>query len=414
MAKITFICPHCFQKVKTKEIEYRCTNQRCKSYSEDDPEFSEYIGSGSIQKLGHVVKKSGKLISFGVPKPVACDSCGQQTVRICPYCHNIIPESSLLGDDNIISIIGTRSSGKSLYIAVLIQELKKRVAPSLGAAMNGLTDLSGLYNAEEIYKNTKYNQLYESLEVLEQTEVCKNIKGLGSQDDKRPLIYNFKYINGEFGRKDSFTFSFFDAAGEDQEDQSMASTVMRYIQHSKGIIFLIDPLQIPECLEKVEQNLGHKSYSTGTGGNEALDPCIVLSNMTSLIRTSLEMEGSNKKIEIPVAIAFSKFDAISSIVPSDLMLQKTSPHCGRGAFFEPDALNVGNEMKSILKSWDQQPLLNSIEANYDNFSFFGVSSLGFDNEPQEGKKVNSPRPHRVEDPLLWIMSQNKLISKVSN
>lgn len=409
MAKLSYTCPFCFEHIKSNEIEYRCHNGWCPGKEEEDEKYSEYIGAGAALKLGHVVQSQTRRISLGVPKPVMCDKCGQPTLRICPHCHNTLPDSTVLGSDNIISIIGTRSAGKSLYITVLINELMTRIAPSFDASMQGFVDMSGLYDANKLYRDTKYSRLYDKQKTLPQTMMNQRMRGAGDQD-KTPLVYRFAYVQNQLGRKDDFTLAFFDSAGEDQQDAHMAATVMRYIAHSKGVIFLLDPLQIPEVLEQVESVTGKKSTSTGTDGGVNVAPNVVLANITALIRQSLGLEGKRKKIGIPVAVAFSKFDAVQPIIPSQLTLQQTSPHCDSRAFVRSDAQNVDAEMRSLLQSWGQQSLLTQIDLDYKNFAFFALSSLGFGNEPDSDQKIKRPAPHRVEDPLLWLMSENNLLS----
>ena len=38
--KTTFICPYCFEKHKLSEVQFRCTNKRCKDF--DDVEMTKY------------------------------------------------------------------------------------------------------------------------------------------------------------------------------------------------------------------------------------------------------------------------------------------------------------------------------------------------------------------------------------
>lgn len=406
MAMFSFVCPFCFEKVKVANVEYRCNNGWCPGRDEDDPKYAAYIGANAI-KAGHVMQ--GAKTAFGAPKAHMCDMCGQPALKICPHCHNTIPDSTFAGTDNIISIIGTRSAGKSMYIGVLINELMRRVAPAFGASMSGFVDMSGHYNADRLYRATKYNPLYDNLETLGQTMINQRMMA-GTDKDKIPLVYRFAYVNNKFGRKKDFTLAFFDAAGEDQEDPQLSATVMRYITHSKGVIFLLDPLQISEVLEQVETESGVKSTSTGTGGAaESVLPEVILANMTALIKRSLGIDNKRKKIDIPVAVAFSKFDAIQPIVPSNLTIQLPSPHCAQAALSASDVSTVDAEIRSILNSWNQQSIINAIETDYKNYSFFTFSSLGLGNAPDEEQKIKRPRPHRVEDPLLWLMAQNKLL-----
>ena len=50
--------------------------------------------------------------------------------------------------------------------------------------------------------------------------------------------------------------------------------------------------------------------------------------------------------------------------------------------------------------------------NYENFSFFGASALGWNNSPDENGVFLTPKPHRVEDPFLWILKENKMIKEI--
>ena len=38
--KSTFICPYCFEKHNLSDVQFRCTNKRCKDY--DDIEMTKY------------------------------------------------------------------------------------------------------------------------------------------------------------------------------------------------------------------------------------------------------------------------------------------------------------------------------------------------------------------------------------
>ena len=50
-----------------------------------------------------------------------------------------------------------------------------------------------------------------------------------------------------------------------------------------------------------------------------------------------------------------------------------------------------------------------VDVNYTNHAYFAVSALGMDNNPKENRKIDRPRPHRIEDPLLWILKENGVI-----
>ena len=133
-----------------------------------------------------------------------------------------------------------------------------------------------------------------------------------------------------------------------------------------------------------------------------------MANISALIRQSRGLKPT-RPIDIPVAVAFSKFDEVEPIVPAGMTVRAPSPHCDAGAFSMTDRMAVDAEMRSLLASWGMQSFLMQAQANYRNYSFFAVSSLGLHNAPDSAGHVHRPLPHRVEDPLLWIMAENGLM-----
>ena len=405
MPNLVFTCPFCFERVQLDKVEHRCHNGWCPAGKEPDAEYQKYLGASTAVSLGHIVKDEPSMLSLLGLRPVTCDRCGHPTLAICPHCHNTLPDTTLNGCDNIISVVGTRSSGKSHYIAVLVNELQRRIAPALGASVQGFVDMSGAYNADAIYRRTKYDRLYGKQETLEMTQ--SNFTGLRGED-KQPLVYTFDYVGRQAGRSNRFTLAFFDAAGEDLQDAHLMATVNRYLGHSAGIIFLVDPLQVPEVLAQVEAASGHVSHSTGAVAGAA--PDTVMANISALIRQSRGIKPT-RPIDIPVAVAFSKFDEVEPIVPAGMAVRAPSPHCAAGAFVESDRMTVDAEMRNLLSAWGMQSFLMQAQANYRNHSYFAVSSLGLHNAPDSTGHVHRPLPHRVEDPLLWIMAENGLLKR---
>ena len=401
------VCPFCFQEVERGSIEYRCVNKRCPSAAEPDHLYSQYMRWPRDQGLGHVFKPTSRSL-FGRSSDVSCDVCHDHTPKpICPHCHNPLPESTLTGTDNIISVVGTRGSGKSHYIAVLIDELRKRVGHSMGAEIRNFVSLgSGGYDVESLYQETKYRPLYEDQKLLELTR--SDVSGV-RENDKIPLIYIWNYLDHSFGRKKSFTLSFFDAAGEDLQNEEDIATVGGYLRHSKGIIFLADPLQIPSVRAQLEAETG--GALTSLAGVESTKTfSSVLANVTTLIRNARGIK-QGAAIDIPVAVTFPKFDALLPIASDALTIQQPSPHCAHGAFVEGDQQAVDAEMRTLLENWGEGALITDIRGNFKDVSFFAVSSLGLGNAPDTDGNVRRPRPHRVEDPLLWLMSRYGLVTK---
>lgn len=81
--KSKFICPFCFEEHKISDVQFRCTNRRCKDVP--DLELTRYEnGDESIPKMG---KPTFKAPSGGlsIPKSARCPECNSITYAIvCP------------------------------------------------------------------------------------------------------------------------------------------------------------------------------------------------------------------------------------------------------------------------------------------------------------------------------------------
>ena len=134
-----------------------------------------------------------------------------------------------------------------------------------------------------------------------------------------------------------------------------------------------------------------------------------MTRVSNLIRHDRRLPDT-AKIDIPVAAVFSKFDAIQPIVPPDCTVNNPSPHCDEKRFNMTDWTNVNAEIQGLLNSWGATAFTSPLQTNYSNYSYFAVSALGLNNNPEEKSgKIQRPRPHRIEDPFLWILKENGVI-----
>ena len=399
MFKQSFICPFCFEERKISELQFRCVNRRCKDV--DDIELTKYEnGDIKIPKQGKIcfrpAMKAGRFPDAGT-----CPECGSQSHKVvCPACHNALPESTVLGTDMIISIVGARDTGKSHFVGVIINELIERISVRFGGAMEGFDDTM------QRYKAGPYQKLFVDLQKLELTKSSEQDVNNGAY---RPLIFTLKLKKKSFLKEkiDSFTLVFFDTAGEDLEDSDVMSTVNKYICKSAGIIFLLDPMQLPEVRNQLDDNT--VSRASSVSWQQATRSDDIMTRVSKMIRDDKRMK-STQKIDIPVAAVFSKFDVIAKLVPEGSTVLDTSPHCSEKHFDMMDWHNVDSEIRSLLTEWGEESFMAQVDVNYNNYSFFAVSALGLNNNPREDFKIERPRPHRIEDPLLWILKENGVIS----
>lgn len=397
--KTTFICPYCFEKHKLSEVQFRCINRRCDDF--DDIEMTRYEnGNLKMPKKGKKTFTVSSKNAFVVPQSAKCPVCNNITYKhVCPSCHNELPESTLGGTDMIISVVGSRATGKSHFVGVVIKELIERISVKFDGSMEGFADSYSRWEAGF------YNQLYVDGRKLDLTKSSLQNVDNGAY---RPLIFKLKLKHKSFFKEtiDSFTFVFFDTAGEDLNDEDTMSTVNKYICKSAGIIFLLDPMQIPAVVNQLEDSVVERAAAIKW--HQAAKADDIMTRVSRLIRNDKKMSESSK-IDIPVAAVFSKFDAIESIVPADCTVHSTSPHCDVKYFDMSDWHNVNSEIQALLKEWNATAFISQLETNYSKFSYFAVSALGLNNNPTTDGRIERPRPHRIEDPLLWILKENGVI-----
>lgn len=397
--KTTFICPYCFEKHKLSEVQFRCRNKRCIDI--DDVEMTRYEnGNLKMPKQGKVTFTVPSKNIFSVPQSALCPECGNVTYkRVCPSCHNELPESTLTGTDMIISVVGSRATGKSHFVGVLIKELRDRIAISFGGALEGFAD------SYKRWEETFGDKLYVNNEKLDLTKSSMQNADNGAY---RPLIFKLKLKRKELLKKsiESFTFVFFDTAGEDLNDEDTMSTVNKYICKSAGIIFLLDPMQIPAVVNQLDESIVQRA--AGIDWRKAAKADDIMTRVSNLIRNDKRI-ADTQKIDIPVAAVFSKFDAIESIVPADCTVHVPSPHCSEKCFDLSDWHNVNSEVEGLLREWNAEAFISQLETNYSTYSYFSVSALGLNNNPTSDNRIERPRPHRIEDPVLWILKENGVI-----
>ncbi|MDD4290724.1 MAG: hypothetical protein PHX51_00550 [Clostridia bacterium] len=392
MAKKTYICPYCLSTHNISDYLFRCSNIKCEATP--DVEMTEYLmGDVDNPKLMRTVfepiKKNKELFA-------ECPFCRQRTYKIvCPDCHNALPAETLAGENIIISVVGARDTGKSHFVGVILKELTNRVFASFGGALEAFDD------SAERYERIFGRKLYVELKKLPLTKSSEIDADNGAY---RPLVFTLTLPNK--GKTTNFTFVFYDTAGEDIKDEDTMNSVAKYIAKSDGVIFLLDPMQIPKVTEKLDPDVVRRASSVGWKNSIRAED--ILARVIRVIRADRGIK-IGKKLPVPVAVALAKFDTLFDIIPAGNAVAKPSPHCASGGFVAKDAFDVNQEVIAMLSSWEANAICGQIALNFEQYSFFALSALGLDNNPKKDDRIERPRPHRIEDPLLWILAKKGII-----
>ena len=361
---------------------FRCVNPRC--VREDDIEYAEARGSRPVP-MARAFKTTRNQIMSRFTKQVPrseCDKCGKETTkRICPHCHQELSYDAGLIDDHIIAIIGARATGKGHYLATLINRLQHEVGRQFGFSLRMLGDAT-----IERFENDYRQPLFDRKTTLNLT--------MSAQVDikvKTPMVFRLTFANK------AVNLSFFDSAGEDMSSLSIMEPEAKYICHSAGIIFLLDPLQI----DAVRHQLPQECLPPLAGGAKP-------DHIVERLRELFERQPGRlvtSKVKTPVAFTLTKVDVLSPILHPGSALFRTGEHFGHLNL--SDSQSVHTEVWNYLQTWMGSGMDSMVEKAFERYRYFGVSSLG--RSPDQDGHVESVSPIRVEDPFLWLLHELDLI-----
>nr|WP_276617681.1 SAV_2336 N-terminal domain-related protein [Streptomyces coryli] len=358
-------CPYCYEQFDPSAIGFRCngrispTQQRCRRTR--DVVLQERMG----------VRDEVGPPFFGPDgrgsKAVCPDCAGETTYRICPACHMTLPVQFGVVESRMIAMVGARMSGKSVYMTVLLHELRNQVGAAYGASLMSSDD-----NTLHRFLDGYQDRLYRDGQLLPGTQSA------GATDNRvAPLVFRFALRRRvRFRERPMHTLlSFFDTAGEDLASSESVGVNSRYLAAADGIILMVDPLQLP-------------------GVNE-------LNTVTDLLLAQNRTDSSGR-IRIPVAVVVSKLDTLTQLLDRGSPLRAQPPMDGR--FDVEDSRNVHQEVRQLLKKLEGTAIDRLMENTYSRFRYFGVSALG---AAPAGARVAATgiQPYRVADPLLWLLSE---------
>lgn len=365
--KIT--CPNCFNTYSVDSVHFQCINARCDQF-------------GQNFELSPMPRRLG--MSSQVILRAPCPTCGEESPkRLCPHCGFELPTDVGLNKEFSVAIIGGRGAGKSTYIAALVHRLKNEIGLMFGVGVGAVND----------YTRNRYYQEFE-LPLFRYGRLLAPTRSATQEiSTKTPMIFRITFP------KKVVNLVLFDTAGEDMQSLDTMSAEARYICYADGIIFLLDPLQI----DSVRQQLAGTSIRLPPIDAGA-DPQLIVERLRQLYERQFNLKGT-RKIRKPVAFTLAKVDALYGILDPASGLHRTGGHDG---FVNLDDMqSIHTEIASYLQNWIGHSFENYVRAHFAMYQYFGVSALG--QPPNENNEVESVSPHRVEDPLLWILYKLGLV-----
>lgn len=310
--------------------------------------------------------------------------------RVCPHCHNPLPNGYGRNEVKFISVIGVTGSGKTVYISQLLKNLPTYTSRLANMASQTLDDRVGNF--------------------LNNNPVSRN-KPLPDSTMAGKLAQPMTYDIVKSGNKHE-TIVIYDIAGENCTNANEMQRYGDFVMHSHGIILLISPKQIG-ITEKYGDKNGDENNT-----RDAAPPITVLNTIYNTI-----VAGNSGLCEIPLAVCISKSDIfarllgdgeengeeIVEIATSDVApIQDPATEETRPGF---NATQYNVIQKKIAKMLEGDPISVALQTQYKYYNYFIFSAVGCAVRKEERDRktvsypVDDPQPVRIVEPLLWLFKR---------
>ncbi len=358
------LCPYCMQKLRRKDLRMLC----------------ESCGNESTHSKSEVLFN----------KRLKCKEPGCRgyiSVRQCSSCEETLPPDILDYEKYLrFSILGITGSGKTSFLTTMLHELRRSAnSPWVISAMDTHTN--------QIFQEN-YRVIYEMRQPVAATP---------AGNTPPPQLWRIKDKGRMTSRVvPSYSMTIFDGAGEDCEHIDPA--ISRYIEGSKALVILIDPLALPGVARTISPDI--LKWST-SASHDADASAVMVDGLADYVRQSCRIQ-PGRLINRDVAIVFTKIDAVRDTFDFATVMEP-SPHLARKGFVKNDADAVDADIRNWLESRGETSFLNAIKTNFpeNRVRFFGVSSFG--QPPTGSNRLGIVLPHRVLDPLIWMLSKEGIV-----
>ena len=322
-----------------------------------DPNESDYFISDPLEF------RDGFVVS-------ATDCFGKKTERrVCPSCHNPLPGLYGKSPVKFISVIGRAGSGKTVYITQLCNNIR-----GLFAKM-GITAYTINTAAMEFIKAHKI-AVHERL-----------FEGSPPMAFEQPMYFDLIFT--ENGESKINTMVIYDIAGENCVDPVKMKNFGPFIQHSSGIIYIVDPQQFSGSADEMVE-------------------------VTEAIYNSF---GSTEQESIPFAVCISKGDtAISQQIFGEQGLPEMTylkDHTNMGTrLFNAVAYNdVQEKLREFFEEY-AYVLRTSLINRFSIYNYFIFSATGTAAKQETGEDGvryqvfrEIPQAIRIDEPVFWLLYQ---------
>jgi hypothetical protein len=376
------VCPSCSEKLYPGA---------CKIVSPPDNQVS-------LKPTVLEAEPTGILRPFSIlfPKPLDGERFTRsRAARLCPRCGYLLPYNIERARKITIAIIGDVSSGKSLYIAVLLHLLEQ----ALFVRRHQQFKFACLTpEARERYENEYGRPLFQNYRVPQPNPRAANTT-------HQPLIYEVALRDAPDLPVEYFNLLFYDTSGEDYVIESRQVRYASYLFQADAIMFMLDPLSVPAIRQHLPQNPALRYGTVSTPGHP-------LDSFSKIIQP-LSREGMSRSFrKRPLAIVLSKADVLKKVRPGGQQysfLSHAPDH--RNGLDLADIQRVDEEVRCLLADCDLERFMETVAFHqpslFSSVLYSAVSAIG--QTPDANGQVTAITPLRCLDPFLWALHHLGLV-----
>lgn len=386
----TTACPFCFSDIDSSRLAYQCSGRGTKVCEKVEDEAWHKVTGGTRMTSPTFRPEPGK--------PTLCPHCGSEAKRrACPRCHTALPSEFVGAKSPLIGLVGSKGSGKTVLMTVLVKHLREIVARRYDADIMMITDSPDGQRGISAYQANRETPLYTRREL----PVGTSRLGSSGREHAAPVVLRWRQATaGRFVTSHRSTLlSLVDSAGEDLNNVDDVFT-LHYLKASGSLIVAMDPFALPGARARL---------SLPEAATQVADevPLNVLRSISEMLRTEHGVNWRTKRITIPVAVVFTKMDAFyQGLLDDDQMTPLLADTPDIPSYDESDGLTVHEIMKSLLEQWHADEIDRFMRLTFSDYRYFAVSALGAEPDYATGQvAAGGVQPHRIADPVLWLLAK---------
>jgi len=313
--------------------------------------------------------------------------------RVCPFCHSLLPERETDVPLNL-AIVGDTSSGKTHFIAVLIDQLKHGLLMQAGSGSTRLISLS--METDRKYRDEYYIPILQDKNARTPGTKRGSYSASGTPELGKPLVYQLTLSDNQSGNVKSVNLIFYDISGEEIADSTLIVQFGEHIFRADGIIYLADPIAMERVRDKLPAHLQpDPSVITSRTAHE------VLANVMFRFEQYQRIPPGGT-IDIPTAIMLTKSDLLKYTIPvsahRNYLIFQDKVYDGKA--YPQEYARIHQEVGTCLNAYGERALLQA-STRFTNMNFFAVSATG--GPPDGSGHYVALEPQRCLDPFVWML-----------